>query len=61
MKDAGSDLGCRMCEKGTYNDVLNAESCTPCPEGQTTYSNRARSADQCYGKEITIFKIPLDF
>ena len=54
-------LECKMCEKGTYNDKPDADYCTPCPEGQTTYQTRTWTADSCYGKTSTIFEILLIF
>ena len=58
-KDPG--LGCKMCEKGTYNDKPDADSCTPCPEGQTTYRTRTWTADSRYVKKSTIFEILYNF
>ena len=62
-KGFGTDpvLVCKMCEKGTYKDKVEAGPCTPCPEGQTTYLPRSWAVDACYGKKTTILKIDLSF
>ena len=51
MKDAASGK-CIGCKKGTYSVTSDAPSCTPCPEGQTSYRERSRYATQCFGKYI---------
>ena len=53
------DMGCKRCDKGTYSDVKDAESCTPCPDGQTTMWPESKSVDDCYGKKRTILEIDL--
>ena len=52
-------MGCKRCDKGTYSDVKDAESCTACPDGQTTMWPESKSADDCYGKKRTILEIDL--
>ena len=54
-------MGCKSCEKGTYSEEPDSESCTPCPEGQTTFSQRSTSADACHGKKRNILEIRLTF
>ena len=31
---------CIDCPKGTYSEPYDATSCTPCPEGQTSFGDR---------------------
>ena len=46
---------CTDCTAGTYSDTEEAASCTPCPEGYSTYSIRSDDASDCIGK--TYFEI----
>ena len=49
---------CAPCPYGTYKShvehSLYAESCTQCPEGQTTCVEGSRTSSNCIGKEIQI-------
>ena len=47
MIDASSGK-CIDCPKGTYSEPFDATSCTPCPEGQTSFGERARYAVACF-------------
>ena len=49
-KDAASGE-CIGCPKGTYSDTYDAPSCTPCPEGQTSYKARNRYANGCLSRK----------
>ena len=42
--DGGS---CTPCTVGLYNDQLDQESCTSCPDDKTTLVTGAIAADQC--------------
>ena len=52
MRDVNSGE-CRICPKDTYSDTPDAASCTPCPDGKTTYGIGAKSSSECYGKGNT--------
>ena len=39
--------GCAVCAIGTYSDTHNADSCTSCPEGETTSQEGSTSSSQC--------------
>ena len=49
---------CAPCPYGTYKShvehSLYAESCTQCPEGQTTCVEGSTTSSNCLGKEIQI-------
>ena len=49
MRGPGGD--CVLCPKGTYSEGVG-DTCTPCPEGQTTYEEGADLARLCYGQLI---------
>ena len=49
----GHHYGCYMCQIGEYNDVENAEWCTPCQEGFTSQEG----STECYkSKSFLLFK-----
>ena len=45
---------CVPCEIGTYSDTGNADSCTSCPDGETTSQEGSTNSSQC-GNQLTIF------
>ena len=47
--------GCAVCAIGTYSDTPNADSCTSCPEGETTSDEGSTSSSQCGKKHSILF------
>ena len=46
MRDVDSGI-CIICPQGTYSDIINAASCTSCPDGQNT---TGEGQNFCFGK-----------
>ena len=43
-----SSCECEPCPIGTYNEMNDAESCTPCQEGFTTSQEGSTARRECY-------------
>ena len=53
MRDEDSG-DCIICPRGTYSDITDATSCTPCPEGKTTRYEETSNANLCFGNTLLI-------